>query len=31
MNKEKNIEEEMYDIAIELIQRRYPVGWGGQR
>jgi cytidine deaminase len=23
------IEQEMYRLAVELIEKRYPVGWGG--
>ena len=29
MNKEKEIETEMYRRAIEFIPKRYPKGWGG--
>ncbi|SHK30914.1 cytidine deaminase [Paramaledivibacter caminithermalis] len=29
MKQEKIIEQEMYHRAIELIQKRYPKGWGG--
>lgn len=29
MYKEKDIEQEMYDRAVEPIQKRYPKGWGG--
>jgi len=25
----KNIEQKMYDMAVELINKRYPKGWGG--
>ncbi len=25
-----NIEKEMYRRAVELIEKRYPKGWGGQ-
>jgi hypothetical protein len=25
----KKIGEKMYQLAIELIQRRYPIAWGG--
>ncbi|GMA63749.1 cytidine deaminase [Alicyclobacillus fastidiosus] len=24
-----NIEQKLYDAAVELIKQRYPVGWGG--
>lgn len=24
-----DIEKKMYDMAVELIKKRYPVGWGG--
>ncbi len=24
-----SIEKKMYEMAVELIQKRYPVGWGG--
>ena len=27
--KNKSIEEKMYQLAIELIEKRYPKGWGG--
>ena len=26
---DKKIEQKMFDIAIELINKRYPKGWGG--
>ncbi|MCL2827456.1 MAG: cytidine deaminase [Oscillospiraceae bacterium] len=26
---DKSIEQKMFDIAVELINRRYPIGWGG--
>ena len=29
IQNEKNIEQEMYQRAIELITERYPKGWGG--
>ena len=29
MNDEKYIQQKMYDLAAELINRRYPKGWGG--
>ena len=24
-----NIEKKMYDLAVDLINKRYPIGWGG--
>lgn len=29
MNRETGIEETLYRLAVELIQKRYPKGWGG--
>ena len=29
MNREAGIEETLYRLAVELIQKRYPKGWGG--
>lgn len=29
MNREAGIEETLYRLAVELIQKRYPRGWGG--
>ncbi|GKX29466.1 cytidine deaminase [Vallitalea longa] len=29
MNKNIDIEQEMYKRAVEFIKQRYPVGWGG--
>lgn len=29
MLRNYEIEKEMYRLAVELINRRYPVGWGG--
>ena len=26
---DKNVEKKMFDIAVELIGKRYPKGWGG--
>lgn len=26
---ERHIEEALYRSAVELIERRYPTGWGG--
>ena len=26
---EQNIEQKMFDIAVEQINKRYPKGWGG--
>lgn len=26
---ERHIEETLYRSAVELIERRYPTGWGG--
>lgn len=27
--EEKQIQQRMYELAVELIEKRYPVGWGG--
>ena len=27
--RDLNVEKEMYNQAVELIKKRYPVGWGG--
>ena len=27
--KNKEIEQKMYNIAVALINKRYPKGWGG--
>ena len=27
--RDYDIEKEMYRMAVELIKKRYPLGWGG--